>query len=761
MRLSRPRWRGLRARTLLVFGLAFLPIAGLAAYLLVQASGRERSIGSRQADRWARLLSVNQQQLVATSRLVLTSFARSGAQMPDPACAEQARHYVGLFPQAINLGVADLAGEVHCSAVAAGRVNVRDRDYFRRALAEGRFVYGGLVLGRITNRPTLNFGLPVVDAAQETRGVAFLALDLGWLSEWASNAVLPEGAVLTLIDEEGRIVYRNQETERWVGRPFEAPELEPVLASRDSGTVVAVGLDGVRRMYHFVTIPDSAGLGKMRVLAGIPESEVLALTYRIRGRAILTLLLALLVVLAIGWMLTDRLLLRRIDRLRAATLSIAAGNLSTRVREQRGSDEISELASSFDEMAAALEAQHARIARDEANERFLAEASRVLSASLNYQHTLQQITKLAVPHLADLCILDVRPAEDDRGFHAVQQSGACMPDGAQPWQACHPENGKDSEALTTRVLETGQSILIPRLMVVPLQHASETVGTVTLIGAESRDAFDEIDLALTKEVARRAAIAVQNARLYERVRTLNTELEDRVQRRTSELEVVNRELEAFSYSVSHDLRSPLRSIDGFSQALAEDYADTLDATGRDYLQRIRAAAQRMGQLIDDMLSLARISRQDMRRTPVDLSTLAQNIVRDLVQTDPQREATIVIQPELRTVADRGLMRIVLDNLLRNAWKFTRRKPVTQIEFGRQDIAGEEVFYVRDNGAGFDMEYAGKLFGPFQRLHGMSEFEGTGIGLATVQRIVSRHGGRIWADAAVNRGATFYFTIPER
>jgi len=238
---------------------------------------------------------------------------------------------------------------------------------------------------------------------------------------------------------------------------------------------------------------------------------------------------------------------------------------------------------------------------------------------------------------------------------------------------------------------------------------------------------------------------------------LNAELEQRVQERTLQLELANKELESFSYSVSHDLRSPLRAIDGFSQALLEDYSDQLDAAGRDYLARVRAAAQKMGNLIDDMLKLSRVSRAEMNLQQVDLSAMVSSIWEELSQ-DGARDATIKITSGLSAFCDPHLMRIALTNLLNNAWKYTSKIPSAKIEFGMRLNAAEAAFFVQDNGAGFDMKYADKLFGAFQRMHTMGEFPGTGIGLATVKRVVSRHGGRVWADAAPNAGATFYFTL---
>jgi PAS domain S-box-containing protein len=240
-----------------------------------------------------------------------------------------------------------------------------------------------------------------------------------------------------------------------------------------------------------------------------------------------------------------------------------------------------------------------------------------------------------------------------------------------------------------------------------------------------------------------------------RMRELNEELERRVAERTMQLELANKELESFAYSVSHDLRAPLRAIDGFSQALQEDFAAALDAQGVNYLSRVRAAARRMGDLIDALLKLARVARHAISPVPVDLSKLAESVAADLQSLEPQRNVRFTIARGARVTGEPLLLRAVLENLMGNAWKFTRKSPEPAIEFGRD---GDE-FYVRDNGAGFDMAYANKLFGAFQRLHSADEYEGTGIGLATVARIVHRHGGEIRAQGSVGAGATFWFTLP--
>ena len=235
----------------------------------------------------------------------------------------------------------------------------------------------------------------------------------------------------------------------------------------------------------------------------------------------------------------------------------------------------------------------------------------------------------------------------------------------------------------------------------------------------------------------------------------------RLQRNAADLLAANGELDAFAYSASHDLRAPLRSIDGFSQVLLEDYGTTLDDTGRDYLGRVRAASQRMGALIDDLLRLARISRVEMHAEAVDLSAMAQQIGSELGSTARDRSVEFKVAPGLEAWGDRRLLQVALDNLIRNSWKYTGKQPRARIEFELVRVNGTNAFVVRDNGAGFDMQYADKLFGEFKRLHSPSEFEGTGVGLATVRRIITRHGGKIWAEGAVGVGASFYFTLQAR
>jgi signal transduction histidine kinase len=259
------------------------------------------------------------------------------------------------------------------------------------------------------------------------------------------------------------------------------------------------------------------------------------------------------------------------------------------------------------------------------------------------------------------------------------------------------------------------------------------------------------ELALRTEQLEQAKAELQQA---------NRELESRVQQRTAELEASNQELESFSYSVSHDLRAPLRHIDGFIDILLQKCAGQLDESDRQLLQNVSVSAQKMRELIDVLLELTRVTHGELHRSPVDLSALAGEVMAELQAGAPDRVVEVSLAPGLTSHGDRRLLRIVLMNLLGNAWKFTSKRAAARVQFGRMEQEAQAPYFVRDNGAGFDMAYANKLFGVFERLHRRDEFEGTGIGLATVQRIIRRHNGKTWAEGAVDQGATFYFTLDE-
>ena len=300
-------------------------------------------------------------------------------------------------------------------------------------------------------------------------------------------------------------------------------------------------------------------------------------------------------------------------------------------------------------------------------------------------------------------------------------------------------------------------------MGLPLYRAGELVGMVAV--ANRPGGYEEAQIEQLQPVTTTcdALIYAYHNSLRRRhaesmLRRLNLELEDHVNQRTTELQASIRELESFSYSVSHDLRSPLRGINGFSSLLLQDYGERLDEQGREYLRRICSATLRMSELIDGMIDLAQLTREPIHLAEINLSRIAESIAKELHAAEPERRVEFTAEPDVQVRGDERLLRVVLHNLLSNAWKFTARKNVAHIEFGVRQKGSSTVYFVSDDGAGFDMRYADKLFGAFQRLHGVKDFAGTGIGLATVHRIVQRHGGLVWAEGEIDKGATFFFTL---
>jgi len=319
--------------------------------------------------------------------------------------------------------------------------------------------------------------------------------------------------------------------------------------------------------------------------------------------------------------------------------------------------------------------------------------------------------------------------------------------GRPPAEIFHPDNHALVVEYCTQLLEAPRTVPAVEATILTVDGASVPV---EVTAASSRSDGEMVIEVVCRDLTERKAAEAA-------IRSLNEDLERRVALRTAELVAANKELDAFCYAVSHDLRAPLRAIAGFTRILSESGVPKSEEES-DYFERVIAATERMGCLIDDLLNLSRVSREVFHRGPVNLSAMAEAIVAELRRAEPERDVEFVVAEGLVTQGDERLLRIMLENLLGNAWKFTARKASARIEFGATTEGGETCFFIRDNGAGFDMRYAGKLFGAFQRLHGVKEFPGTGIGLATVQRIINRHGGRVWAEAEVDRGTTISFVL---
>jgi len=598
-------------------------------------------------------------------------------------------------------------------------MNLSGQPFFSRVRQYKQAHWSSTFISLQTGKPTLTLAIP-------SKG----GMIIGYLNLATLNAVtdrIQNGglAYALIIDQEGTVIAhpdRNkvQERQNLKHLKFIGQEKHPLEGN----------FQYQEDDRDYLASVSQVPLTQWTVIVTVPADEAFAPVARVRALfgagAVMTVILAMTIVF-----LTLRKALDPLSRLVRDARRIADGHY---VLEKRASSykEIDDLASGFQRMAKAIQNREQALHE---SERRLSEAQKmaqlghwiwdVRTGNVEWSEEVFKIFHLDpkefTPHIDSILALSPWPEDHERDRELIRKAMETNEKGAYEQRFLRPDGsiGYYHSTFQGKYDDGGNLISI--------------VGTVQDI--------------------------TERKRAEEEIKRLNADLEGRIRERTAQLEASNKELESFAYSVSHDLRAPLRAMDGFSAALFSGYPDKLDEQGRHYLNRIQAASQRMGQLINDLLNLSRVTRGEFITRQVDLSTLAREIAAELQARDPQRKAEFAIDPQMVVQGDAHLLRIALNNLLGNAWKFTGPRLQAHIEVGLAEQAGERIYFVRDNGVGFDMTYADKLFTPFQRLHGMREFPGTGIGLATVQRIITRHGGRVWPEAAVDQGATFFFTIP--
>jgi signal transduction histidine kinase/HAMP domain-containing protein len=776
----------LRFRLMLLVLLAGLPGMGLIVYNGMEQRRDAQLDAQERAARFAGRISSETDQAIKMTHQLMVSLAQFPAVIDRDLsqCPKLLESLQKIHPFYQVLLVTDAGGETVCASYPGySSIPLGDRDYFQRAITTRDFVISDFLVGRMTGKPAIACAYPVISGTGELQGVVIATIDLSWLVRIASAVQLPAGSSVNIVDSSGTILARWPDPERWIGRSVAQTEIGRIVLDHGAGTAESIGLEGIPRLYGFQPLLPDKRAGYVYV--GIPRELAFAPVNRVLAGNLIALGGVLILGLAAALFFGQVFIMRGVTTLVDTTQQLSSGDLSARTAGRlRTGGEIGQLAVAFDKMAESLQQREAErkkaeeeIRRSAATARLQADISEeFIKAGPDFGTVLPWVAECVTKWFEDACFIHLLTEEGD----ISEESPVYYSSPDSPLRINTPTSLSDSGglALLAEVVRTSDSIVIPMedphsilagvwerlecqsLLVVPMRADEEVIGTLTLIRDRPEEPHTVEDESLAQYIADRAAVSIAKARLIEMIHRLNAELEERVNERTAQLMAANKELEAFAYSVSHDLRAPLRAIDGFSRILLEKYDPVLDSKGSHYLQRTRSAAQRMGQLIDDLLSLSRLTRKQMQWTRVDLTSLCLEIEAELRESQPDRAVDFIIQSKLAVPGDGPLLRAALENLLGNAWKFTGNSHRPRIEFGMVSKDNESVFFVSDNGAGFDMEYADQLFGAFQRLHSMTEYPGTGIGLAIVQRVIHRHGGTIWANGSVGKGATFYFKLPK-
>ena len=715
---------------------ATAPFAALTAYLAIELLRNETSKASAMVERHAQASAEDVHQEIARTHRILVELAQRpaiaalDARRCDPWLGELMR----LDAQFADIYTLDASGRRVCSGAPQPTglpAQVEPPRPLDAMNARKTFVLGKPARELATGKWAIRAEQPILKARNEVAGVVGITMDLVALASVINEAGLANGTVVGLLDPASTVITRQPDAEAWVGRNAAQSPIASIALQRRAGTERAKGLLGIERLWGFAPVPGTDWV----VLAGIPVDKVLAPLPATKWIAALAVFGAAFVILLC------------ISIARPISRPIAA--IAASARRMSTSDSVERLAPSGPaEIAALADDLNRMLERRMAAERDLRESKARLRDS---RQRLEGIVTSAMDAIVTVdsnqrITLFNPAAERMFGVPASDMIG-------QPLDALIPG--------TLRTRHSGHLALFGKTG--ETSRAMGSIGTVYGVRAGGEQFPLEAAISQVSVAGQTFHTAIlrditERMRAAQDVQQLNADLERRVLERTAELEAANHELEAFDYSISHDLRAPLNRIRGFGDALVKGFAGQLPEEGKDLVRRIQASGESMDRLVTDLLSLSMIARGELHRTDADLSAKARNILDTLQLTEPERRVEIVVAPGVRARADPGLMRIALENLLANAWKFTSRRNDARIEFGCDREGGESRYYVRDNGAGFDPALAGKLFQPFRRLHTQSEFPGTGVGLATVQRIIRRHGGRVFAEGSVGRGATLGFTV---
>lgn len=747
------RTTSIRTRLMVMVLVAVLPALGIILYTGVEMQRDALRDAKRNA-----LATVHQEALSLESSVKGTrSMLTTLVEIPEvqtrnvQLCNRIFRSIVERNPNYTSL----LAFGTDGLAFAASRpspttISAVDRKYFRDAMASKSFSVGEYNVSRATGKPIINYAIPVLTPSGEVSAILQAGYELDRFSELLRKQEWAEGVHLVVTDHQGTVLFQSGSGGNTVGRP-DAPQLFGKMkeSPQDEDTFFSTDETGAKGFHAFKRLrlsPDAEPYFYVR--AGFSEELIVAESNRLLLRNFLLMVAAGAVAMLLGAKFVHRVT-RPVQLLVETSSRLAAGSYDVELPESTYR-EIGRLNDHFQAMALAVRDRERQL--QDRNEEMAAVEEELRQQVDEYVNSQDQL--LAEKNKLETiftCMGDGLSIQDLE-YHVLFQNdthrrmvgdadgGLCYElyekrgticDGC-PVQLAYGD-GQVHQVLRTVPMADGDHYF--EITASPLRDGNGTV----VAGIE-----------LVRDITDRKRVEAEISRL-------NSELEKRVGERTLQLETANRELESFCYSVSHDLRAPLRHMSGFSKILTEDFGDQVPLEAQRYLTKIYDASDRMGILIDDLLELSRFSRQEMHWEAVNLSALAQAIFQELRESSPERQVHCTIAEDVTVTGDPRLLRLVLQNLMGNAWKYSSGEVCAEIVFGTEARDGETVIFVRDNGVGFDMAYVHKLFTPFQRLHGV-EFEGTGVGLASVKRIILRHGGRIWAEGAVGEGAKFSFTI---
>ncbi|UUZ68909.1 GAF domain-containing protein [Polaromonas sp. P2-4] len=661
-------------------------------------------------------------------------------------------------------------------------MNLTDRRYFQDALHSGNPLAVEPVFGRLTGSAVLQVAYAARNEDGEPAFVLLASLDLEKFMQAHAKSLPRETAVIALTDGQGTILTWHPGGEKLRGTSIvDSPLFRFAHDHQGADAREFTELGGTSRIWAASVLPEFAQAG-LHVLVGVSKKELLAAANQTLVQALSILAMVSLLAFTGAWVLVELGIRRPVARIIAAVARFSGGGFGARIGKPYPGGEIGGLMVALDRSFDLTQTVHRRVVRgaevlERANRalNMLSQSNKALVQSLDEDALLRDLCRIVVKFGGyRRCWLGYAEQDAAKSIRPVVQAGyadgyletlhltwadqaggrgpvgSAIRSGAPVQEQNLPD---DPEARRERAAEAGDAALIA----LPIRSNGEVLGALVIYAAES-DRFDDQEVSLLVELAADLGYGIYALRNRAELDRHRFRLEELVKQRTIELANTNREVESFSYSVSHDLRAPLRHVQGYAELLREDAGSTLSAEARRYLQVIAGAGQEMGELIDDLLSFLRMNRAGMREVSVDLDALVREAI-DHLKTDTEgRHIAWQLAPLPRVVADAAMLRQVLANLLGNAVKYTGPR-AAEIEIGS---AGEEngrvIVFVRDNGVGFDMQYADKLFSVFQRLHHADEFKGRGIGLANVRRIIARHGGRVWAESRPGAGATIYFTL---